>query len=236
MVVRAVTFDAVGTLLAPRESVGVTYARVAACHGLAADPIDLETCFAEAFRRAPPLCFPGVPPREVPQAERAWWRAVVARVFAFADPERVEVVFEELFAYYGEAKAWKVFDDVRPTVAALHERGIVLGIVSNFDARLWAVCAQLGLADWFRAIVVSSRAGAAKPNPEIFRVALAQFGVDPAATLHVGDSWEDDVCGAAAAGMRALWLRRGRPPGSPGIATLHEVLAYIRSAPEGQRS
>lgn len=225
--VRAVTFDAVGTLLRPRESVGETYAKIAARHGLALDPADLEVRFVEAFGSAPPLCFPSTPQHELPRAERAWWRSVVARVFAAVDPQRVEAVFEDLFAYYGEAKAWFVFEDVHPTLRALRELGLALGIVSNFDARLWALCDELELTPWFRSIVISSRAGAAKPDPAIFRLALRRLDAEPRSALHVGDSYNADVLGAMAVGMQALWLQRRRPSGGLRIATLHEVVRWV---------
>jgi len=58
-VIRAVTFDAAGTLIAPREPVGATYARIAAAHGIAADAATTAAAFRRAFAAAPPMAFPG---------------------------------------------------------------------------------------------------------------------------------------------------------------------------------
>ena len=68
-------------------------------------------------------------------------------------------------------------------------------------------------------LVVSEEAGAAKPDPAIFRVALARAGcVDPAQAIMVGDAWTTDVVGARSVGMRAIWLNRhGRPCPEPGV-------------------
>jgi putative hydrolase of the HAD superfamily len=80
-------------------------------------------------------------------------------------------------------------------------------VVSNFDSRLEGVLTGLGLADWFETVVVSSRAGAAKPSPVPFQQALAALGLSPAQAWHVGDSPEDEA-GARAAGLRCLIVRR----------------------------
>ncbi|GIW56701.1 MAG: hypothetical protein KatS3mg082_3105 [Nitrospiraceae bacterium] len=141
-------------------------------------------------------------------------------VFAGFPSEQVDAAFEELFAYYGRGEAWNVFPDAKPALEALQSREVLLGIVSNFDARLFHICEELGLAGLFRTVVVSSRVGAAKPQAEIFRHALRNLGVSPLEALHVGDSWREDVRGAEAAGMRALCIdRRNAPPG-PCIADL----------------
>lgn len=68
-------------------------------------------------------------------------------------------------------------------------------------------------------LVTSEEAGAPKPNPAIFHTALARSGCRPGDAVMVGDSWENDVQGALAVGMRAVWLnRRGRPHPNPDVA------------------
>lgn len=83
-------------------------------------------------------------------------------------------------------------------VRRLAARGLALCVVSNWDCALPEHLAALG----FRLpVVTSAEAGAAKPDPAIFRLALERLGVEPARALHVGDSAEDEQ-GARAAGMR----------------------------------
>jgi putative hydrolase of the HAD superfamily len=62
---------------------------------------------------------------------------------------------------------------------------------------------------------VSADVGARKPDPEIFRAALDRLGVPAADVWFVGDSWERDVRGAAAAGMRPIWFGASSPPPRP---------------------
>ena len=80
-------------------------------------------------------------------------------------------------------------------------------MVSNFDSRLPGLLEQLGLARWLSAVVVSSSAGAAKPDPAPFRFALELLELDAHQVWHVGDSAED-VAGAAAAGLPCIQVRR----------------------------
>ncbi|MCX8072500.1 MAG: HAD-IA family hydrolase [Candidatus Binatia bacterium] len=233
--IRAVTFDAAGTLIEPSEPVGETYARIARACGLAVDAELLETRFREAYGSAPPLCFPRLPQAELAQAERRWWRDIVGRVFADFPAAKVDVVFERLFSHYAQGAAWHVFPDVWPTLQALQERGAVLGIVSNFDSRLFNVCAELGLEPVFRTIVVSSRVGFAKPNPGIFRRALNELGARAEESLHVGDSWGDDVGGAEAARMWALCVDRTRPARGQWIDDLRAVIPWLDQFEYGSR-
>jgi len=233
MALAAVTLDAGGTLFDVAEPVGVTYARVAARHGvvLAADEVDRR--FREAFAVASPLAFPGAEPARRADDERAWWYAIVRAAFgeAAAMPP-FDVCFAELFRYYAEPAAWRVFPDVWEALSRIRRHGIRIGVVSNFDERLVRLVVGLGLGPLVDLVVPSSRAGAAKPDPAIFRAALAGLGVSPLAAVHVGDGLIPDVEGARAAGLRAVLIdrsaRRPRiPPDVSTITALSELTAVL---------
>jgi putative hydrolase of the HAD superfamily len=81
-----------------------------------------------------------------------------------------------------------------------------LGIVSNFYGNLLQVCHDCGILPLLGAIVDSARAGFVKPDPRIFRVALAGLGVNAAEVVVVGDSLARDMAGARAAGIKHIWL------------------------------
>ncbi len=223
---RAVTLDAGGTLFAVAEPVGRTYARIAAAHGIRVDADELELAFEGAFATAAPLAFPGASPTRLADHERAWWYAVVRQAFG---PAAVHAAFDtccaELFTHYGSALAWRVFPDVPGALAALRGRGLGLAVVSNFDGRLSGILAGLELTALIDVVVYSTRVGAAKPDPAIFRHALARLGVAPAEALHAGDGVVADVEGARAAGLGAVLVDRGGghpalPPDVPVIASL----------------
>ena len=116
-----------------------------------------------------------------------------------------------------EQEAWwqgvTVDPEAVPTLDALRSRGLRVGLCSNAPYRVRSMLDQLahvGLDGHLDAITFSGQVGWRKPSPRIFEAATAALGVSPAATVMVGDSAADDIRGAAAFGIRGVWLRRGR--------------------------
>jgi putative hydrolase of the HAD superfamily len=124
---------------------------------------------------------------------------------------------------------FRAFPDAAPALRELRGRGLRLVVVSNWDCSLPQVLADAGLLELLDGAVPSAVAGAAKPDPAAFRAALATAGCAPDEAVHVGDSEENDVAGARAAGVRAVLLRRDGGPadGVPTIAGLGELAAVI---------
>jgi putative hydrolase of the HAD superfamily len=103
-----------------------------------------------------------------------------------------------------------VFADTRDTLATLRERGYRLGLLSNtWWAAAWhnADLASHGLADLLDELVYTSDLECSKPHPSVFREIASRLGVDPNACVMIGDRQVDDVSGARAVGMRAIWRR-----------------------------
>jgi putative hydrolase of the HAD superfamily len=77
--------------------------------------------------------------------------------------------------------------------------------------------------------VTSAEVGAAKPDPRVFERALAVAGVEPGEALHVGDKVDNDLEGAAAAGVRGILVQREGepPPGVEAIRSLRELAALV---------
>jgi putative hydrolase of the HAD superfamily len=121
---------------------------------------------------------------------------------------------------------FRAFPDAAPALARLRERGLTLVCVSNWDCSLPEVLERCGLGDALDAVVSSAAAGARKPDPTIFVRALELAGATPGETVHVGDSADEDVEGARAAGIRALLIARNGTRGQDEqatIATLDEI-------------
>jgi HAD superfamily hydrolase (TIGR01509 family) len=93
----------------------------------------------------------------------------------------------------------------RPVIEALSKR-YRLGVVSNFYGNLEAVCESSGLGPFFGAMMDSQRVGAEKPEPAIFRAALAALNSAPETTVMVGDSLRRDYEGARRSGMGFIWI------------------------------
>ncbi|MGB5136219.1 MAG: HAD-IA family hydrolase [Prochlorococcaceae cyanobacterium] len=205
---RGLLFDAMGTLIGLREPVGLTYARLAARHGISVAPEAVEQAFRAAYREAPPLAFPGLSGAALERAEVNWWGDRISEsLMGAGGPPAPEALVQDLFTHFADPVRWQVYGDVPDQMERWHARGLGLAVVSNFDSRLPGLLEHLGLARWLQVVVVSSMAGAAKPDPAPFRLALASLGLSAEQAWHVGDSPED-VQGAAAAGVRCLLVRR----------------------------
>lgn len=209
---RGLTFDAGGTLIEPWPSVGHVYAEVAASFGLAGiEPAALNRQFARAWSA-----------RRNFDHSRAAWRDLVNQTFAGLCPAPpAAACFDAIYAQFGQAGAWRAFDDVLPTLTALKARGVKLGVVSNWDERLRPLLEELRLLDYFDAVAISSEVGRLKPAGEIFHRAAERLGLPPASVMHIGDSAAEDFAGARAAGLQALVLnRRASESGARSIPTL----------------
>ena len=103
-----------------------------------------------------------------------------------------------------------VFADTRDTLATLRERGYRLGLLSNtWWAAAWhnADLAAHGLGGLLDELVYTSDLPHSKPHPSVFREVALRLGIAPEACVMIGDRQIDDVAGARAVGMRAIWRR-----------------------------
>lgn len=226
---RAVTFDAGGTLLYPHPSVGGIYAEAARRHGVVADAGAMEN----GFRRAWVACHhDDVVAAAGNVSQRDWWRELVFRTLEMAGvamPDR-EAYFHELYELFARPEVWRLFPDAVETLTAVRRRGLKVGLLSNWDHRLRPVLEGLGLMPLLDAVTISCEVGAEKPDPKIFRVAWSALGVAHGEeVLHVGDSYRDDVRGALAVGMDAVLVERAgkHPWDGATIRQLGELLAVL---------
>jgi len=103
---------------------------------------------------------------------------------------------------------FQAYPDAPPALAELRALGLRLVCVSNWDVSLPSVLDRCGLADGLDAVVTSAATGVRKPDPAIFTAALDAAECEPGEALHVGDTEDEDLEGARAAGIRALLIRR----------------------------
>ena len=232
--IQVVFFDAADTLFRIQGSVAELYLHYAEKHGYrrSGDSLSaIKTAFTRAFTEAPLPVFAATEPGAIKQSERLWWFDIVHNVFYRVGMfERFDDFFEEIFAVFERPDAWRLFPETREVLTTLKAQGFELGIISNFDSRLFSILRGLEIADYFDTVTISSLAHAAKPSARIFQEALEKHAVDPAEALHVGDSERDDVNGAQAVGLTGVLLSREKPPApSEGItiATLHDLLPLL---------
>ena len=191
--VDAVTVDAYGTLLVLDDPVGRLREALAA-HGVNRNRADVERGFrAEVAYYAAHKQRAGDQTRLERLRERCA-AVFLAEVAAELDPGAFVPAFVDSL----------VFELLPGAVAALDglaARALALAVVANWDVSLREHLERHGLASCFAAVVLSPEAGAEKPHPRPFQIALGALGVQPERAVHVGDGDADEL-GAAAAGMR----------------------------------
>jgi putative hydrolase of the HAD superfamily len=117
----------------------------------------------------------------------------------------------EAFLGAGREVELELAPDIQPTLEALGERGVRVGIVCDVGFSGGALLRELldreGLLDHFHGWSFSDETGHYKPAPQSFEVALASLGAEPGEAMHVGDLRRTDIAGAAALGMRTVRYR-----------------------------
>jgi putative hydrolase of the HAD superfamily len=216
-VIRAILFDAAGTLFFLTKTVGDHYAYVGREVGLDLDAQELDRAFHTAWQEMPRR--PAIEgPRE--NDDKGWWRELVSHVFDEVVPSLNELdrdnFFEVAYEHFAEPGVWELYPEVRRVLAELAPR-CRLAVISNFDGRLRFILQHLGISEYFPDVFISSELGADKPDPEIFRRAVKLMNLNPEQVLHVGDDPERDWKAASAAGLSLFRLDRPRN-------SLHDLL------------
>ena len=218
---KAIFFDAVGTLFRLTKTVGDHYAYVGREVGLDINPQNLERAFHTAWKKMPQrAAIDG--PRE--NDDKGWWRELVDLVLEQVAPALSEFdrdnFFEIAYEHFAEAGVWELYPEVPGVLEKLQAR-FELAVISNFDGRLRLILGHLGISKFFRHVFVSSELGADKPDPEIFARALKFIDLKPNQVLHVGDDVNRDWKAAAAAGLSVFKLDRDKN-------SLRDLVAHLK--------
>jgi len=220
--IKAIFFDAVGTLFRLTNTVGDHYAYVGREVGLDLDARSLERAFHAAWKQMPQRAAIDRP-RE--NDDKGWWRGLVYLVLDQIAPSLSEFdrdnFFEIAYEHFAEAGVWELYPEVSGILEQLQPR-FQLAVVSNFDGRLRLILQHLGISKFFPNVFVSSELGADKPDPEIYRRALRLMKLKPNEALHVGNDPKRDWEAASAAGLSIFRLERPRN-------SLRDLLTFLTS-------
>jgi HAD superfamily hydrolase (TIGR01509 family) len=158
--------------------------------------------------------------RDLSEADHRRVFGEAVAVLPGVEPDLVDALYATMLGQ------WVAYADTEPVLRELRRRGIRVVVLSNIGMDITGHLARVlpGLVD---GVVLSYRAGAVKPDPEIFRRALDLLGVPAAEALMVGDSWRADG-GAAGIGIRTLILPRTTGP----VHGLGLVLRLVPAVPE----
>ena len=206
---KAVFFDVGGTLIRVHPSVGDVYARYARPFGYAGSVEVLNEGFGAQWKKMGGIESLG--DKSGAEAERNFWSELVYEVFQpLGGLDRFEEYFDLIFEEFREKFNWRIYEDVIESeiLETLKKRGVVMGVISNWDSRLISTLENIGLAHYFDFILPSAVVGSAKPDKKIFEEALRRSGVAPHEACHIGDEIRTDVVGAEGVGIHPILLDR----------------------------
>ena len=229
--VRAVFFDVDFTLIYPGPAFhGEGYQAFCAPHGIVVEP----TRFESAVRRAAHILDSGDAPYDAEIFVR-YTRAIVEGMGGAGIA--LDVCAREIYAEWAANHHFNLYDDVVPVLEQLKTAGVRVGLISNSHRCLASFQEHFELGAMVSAAVSSSDHGFMKPHESIFRAAMELAGAVPAESLMVGDSVRQDIEGALAAGMAAVFLHRADQPhpdqqrlaeqGVPTISSLADLPALL---------
>ena len=219
---RAVFFDVGETLVHVEPSFTDLFVTVLAGEGYERSGEEVRAASAHIYARFSEAARDGSMWTTSPERSREFWTSVYDRMLEELSVPDGDGLTNTLHREFTRMENYVLFDDVRPTIAALQKAGPLLGIVSNFEAWLEA----------FPVRVISGIEGIEKPDERIYRLALERAGVQAADAAYVGDNPEFDVDPPAGLGMFAVLIdRRDRFPDHPGtrIRDLRELPATLEA-------
>ncbi len=210
----AVLFDAGDTLIRLSGSGETLLHRAATTLGV--DPLDPEEV-ADVWRRVLDRSSSAEELAKGRDLSNARHREVWTALYDAAGCERLAPgLSDELYALTVSAESWEAFPDTLPTLKALRDRGLRVGIVSDTGFDLRPAMDLLGLSPFLDTIVMSFEHGACKPDTTVFLTACDRLQVPPERTLMVGDNPLTDS-GAVTAGMYVFLLPRPAKAGPRGL-------------------
>jgi len=223
--IRAIVYDAVGTLIQVQPSVAAIYAEVGRRHGSSLAVEEVRRRFPAAFARQEQLDRDaGWRTDELREMNR--WRQIVAEVLE--DVADVDACFAELFTAFGQAPAWSCELDSVGLIETMHLRGIRQALASNFDRRLRQVIAPLPIAPYLDPVVISSEVGWRKPARQFFEHVVGSLALLPSEILFVGDDLGNDYEPARASGMQAvLFDPHGKSSNIQRVERLIDVADFV---------
>ncbi len=202
--IRAVFFDAVGTLIFPEPSAPEVYVAAAQRLGVKLDPAIVRARLWKAFNDEETLDRAAHWVTSEEREYERWQRIVTA---SLPEVEERDLCFHELFEHFAKPSAWRVNETAAACFDLLRQRGVTLGLASNYDARLLSVLdGHALLAPIRERIVVSAATGFRKPSIAFFAEVMRIAQCEANEILFVGDDLVNDYEGAIASGLNAVLL------------------------------
>ena len=199
--IKSITFDLDGTLwdyeAIMQRSLALTLEELAKHDAIAASQLNVEKVIAVRDRVANQM------KSSVIDLEQVRLESFKQTLRSVGRPN--DELAEQITKFYIHHRQADIqpFEDVMPALTALHRRYAV-GALTNGNSHP----ERVGIGHVFDFTILASEQGVSKPDPRIFHIAAELAGCEPSELLHVGDDLTDDIEGAIAAGLQAVWINR----------------------------
>ncbi|KAL0280741.1 UNVERIFIED_CONTAM: hypothetical protein PYX00_001955 [Menopon gallinae] len=208
--IRMVTFDVTGTLLQFRNPVYEIYAQAGQRHGIDADPAVIKKNFREQYAKMS-VAHPNFG-RDTGLGWAQWWKNIVIESFkdysrSKEDAYNISRTADFLLTYFQTPEPWTTQPGAHQLLTFLKRSYYKVGVLSNFDPRLFTILKCLDLESYFDFILTSYDCGHQKPTAAIFNEAL-KLGknIDKSEALHIGNDVRKDYMAAKDAGWNGILL------------------------------
>lgn len=121
----------------------------------------------------------------------------------------------------------ELFHGAQEVLAELSQQ-VPLAVLTNGNADV----RRLAIGEYFSHFHSSASTRSSKPDAQIFYAALDEANASPDSSVHIGDNWVDDIQGAAAVGMRTIWVNFSGADAPSDSAQDHEPSAVVRNLSE----
>ena len=223
---RAILFDAVGTVLFADPSVIDVYFEVGRRHGSQVSRAEIAGRFKRALAGQDELDRRVYGLRTNEAREMSRWRAIVAATLG--ESADTQAALEQLWEHFARPASWRLAPDAAEVFADLDRRRIVWGLASNFDRRLVTICDGLPPLARCEPVFASSQLGWRKPSPGFFRSIEQQLELPPEAFLLVGDDRANDYLAARNAGWQAVLVGSTDAAGDePQLDSLRQLIELL---------
>ena len=207
---RALLLDFGGTLAIERTGRAAIYAEAAARRGVEVRPAAMARLMAETHAALPVTI--STAQGSAFRYSRGWFERFIGIIFADRlglSSRDATLAHEHLFSVYEDAGTFRLFPGAADLIDRAKTGGWQVGVVSNWSYALEALLGDLGLRP--DAVLCSAVEEAEKPSEVLFLRALERLGARAKGSLHVGDSFDNDVVGARSVGVEPVLLERSGP-------------------------
>lgn len=234
--VRAVFFDADGTLFSIHPSVGAIYSESCRRHGIEVSAAEVDSVLPSIWAKHSSENY-NIDTEYVTSQEREviMWKSICKSILEpFTPLDNFDVIFRDIYEAFAKKESRKLFEGVELFLSLLKSDGVTTGILSNNDDRLEPLIAEMPISSYIDHVFPASVIGFKKPSRACFGEVEKRINHRPSEVLFVGDDYDVDYRGAKDAGWHAVWFNRqsqdaphGECPDS--VASFRELKELWRS-------